>query len=81
MLGGTFGYLKPHLSLSVDPLESRQKVGKVDQRAITEQLVKKTLMPNLVKRLRDIQSNGSTLTLAVKNSTNVLSEVEEEITC
>ena len=51
--------------------------------AVREQLVKKILMPNLVERLDDIQSNGPTLILSVKNSTNdstnALSEVGEEI--
>ena len=51
--------------------------------AVREQLVKKILMPNLVERLGDIQSNGPTLILSVKNSTNdstnALSEVGEEI--
>ena len=42
--------------------------------AVRKKLVK-TLMPRFVERLRNIQSNGPTLTLSVKNSTNVLSEV------
>ena len=51
--------------------------------AVREQLVRKILMSNLVERLGDIQSNGPTLILSVKNSTNdstnALSEVGEEI--
>ena len=40
--------------------------------AIREQLVKNSLMPNLVyNALRDIQSHRPTFTLSVKNSTDV----------
>ena len=42
--------------------------------AVRKKLVK-TLMPKFAERFRNIQSNGPTLTLPVKNSTNVLSEV------
>ena len=48
--------------------------------AVREQLVRKILMSNLVERLGDIQSNGPTLILSVKNSTNALNEVGVEIT-